>query len=82
MNPIVDKYCINMVGYAVNEIGKVKKVSNRTIHVDWGTKVMIYRNQDFRWIPLSKEELEKKYTKSKFNEKSLKRAIELGLEIK
>ncbi|NHN30224.1 hypothetical protein [Paenibacillus agricola] len=80
-NNLLDKYCIDTIGFAVSKIGLIKKVTNRTIHVDWGTKVMIYINKDFRWIPLSKEELEKKYKKNKFTADSLRRAESLGLVI-
>ncbi|MCR8635121.1 hypothetical protein [Paenibacillus radicis (ex Xue et al. 2023)] len=78
---ILNKYCIDTVGFAVTKIGKITKVANRTIHVDWGFKSMIYINKDFRWIPLSKEEIEKKYKKNKFSADALKRALELGFEI-
>lgn len=80
-NNLLDKYCIDMIGFAVSKIGIVKKVTNRTIHVDWGTKVMIYINKDFKWIPLTKEELEKKYKKNKFTADTLRRAESLGLVI-
>jgi hypothetical protein len=80
-NNLLDKYCIVMIGFAVSKIGIIKKVTNRTIHVDWGTKVMIYINKDFKWIPLTKEEVEKKYKKSKFTEETLRRAAALGLVI-
>ncbi|SFK72569.1 hypothetical protein SAMN03159341_101281 [Paenibacillus sp. 1_12] len=80
-NSLLDKYCIDTIGFAVSKIGVIKKVTNRTIHVDWGHKVMIYINKDFRWIPLTKEELEKKYKKNKFTEDMLRRAAALGLVI-
>ncbi|TXK72369.1 hypothetical protein [Paenibacillus sp. N3.4] len=78
---ILDKYCVETIGYAVSKIGKIKKVTDRTIHVDWGTKVMIYLNKDFKWIPVTKEEIEKKYKKNKFTDAMLKRALELGFTI-
>jgi hypothetical protein len=79
----VDKFCIKTVGASqvVTEIGKVKKVTNRTIHVDWGVKTWIYQNKDFPWIPLTKEEVEKKFNRNKFAEDAIKRAEELGLDI-
>jgi hypothetical protein len=80
-NNLLDKYCVDTIGFTISKIGKIKKITNRTIHVDWGTKVMIYINKDFRWIPLTKEEIEKKYKKSKFSEDTLKRAAALGLVI-
>lgn len=80
-NNLLDKYCIDTIGFAVSKIGVIKKVTNRTIHVDWGHKVMIYINKDFRWIPLTKEEIEKKYKKNKFTEDTLRRATALGLVI-
>jgi hypothetical protein len=84
MKDMVNKFCVKTFGSTrlITEIGKVSKVLNRTIHVDWGTKTWVYQNKDFRWIPLSKEEFEKKYSKSKFSEDALKRAAALGLEIK
>jgi hypothetical protein len=84
LNDIVNKFCVKTFGSTsiITEIGKIKKVANRTIHVDWGTKTWIYQNKDFRWIPLTKEELEKKYRKNRFSEDALKRAVELGLELK
>ncbi|WP_053374120.1 hypothetical protein [Paenibacillus sp. FJAT-27812] len=84
MNDIVNKFCVKTFGSSnlVTEIGKVTKVASRTIHVDWGMKKYVYQNKDFRWIPLTKEEVEKKYPKSKFTEDSLKRALAFGLEIK
>jgi hypothetical protein len=81
-NNILDKYCVDTIGFAISKIGTIKKVTNRTIHVDWGSKVMIYINKDFRWIPLTKEELEKKYKKNKFSQDALKRALALGLDIR
>ncbi|GGD89533.1 hypothetical protein [Paenibacillus nasutitermitis] len=81
-NSILDKYCIVTIGYAVSRIGQVKKVTPRTVHVDWGAKTMIYMNKDFKWIPLDKEEVEAKYRKSKFTPESLKRAEDLGMEIR
>jgi hypothetical protein len=82
-NNVVDKFCVKTVGASkvVTEIGKVKKVTNRTIHVDWGVKTWIYQNKDFPWIPLTKEEFEKKYKRNKFAEEAIKRAEELGLNI-
>ncbi|MBW7459671.1 hypothetical protein ACFOLF_13615 [Paenibacillus sepulcri] len=81
-NSILDKYCIVMIGYAVSRIGQVKKVTGRTVHVDWGNKTMIYINKDFKWIPVTREEIETKYRKNKFTPESLKRAEELGLAIR
>jgi hypothetical protein len=83
VSTMLDKFCVKTFGSTnlIIEIGMVKKVTNRTIHVDWGTKTWIYQNKDFRWIPLTKEELEKKYKKTKFSEDALKRAGELGLNI-
>jgi hypothetical protein len=82
-NNVVDKFCVKTVGasHVVTEIGKVKKVTNRTIHVEWGVKTWIYQNKDFPWIPLTKEEVEKKYKHNKFVEDAIKRAEELGLDI-
>ena len=79
MNTLLDKFCVKTFGSTklIIEIGLVKKVTNRTIHVDWGTKTWIYQNKDFRWIPLTKDELEKKYKIHKFSEDALKRAGEL-----
>lgn len=84
MKDIVNKFCVKTFGTSslVTEIGKVTKVASRTIHVDWGMKTWVYQNKDFKWIPLTKEEVEKKYPKSKFTEDSLKRALAFGLEIK
>jgi len=81
-NSILDKYCIATIGYAVSGIGQVKKVKGRTVHVDWGHKTMIYINKDFKWVPLAKEEVEAKYRKNKFTPESLKRAEELGMDIR
>jgi hypothetical protein len=82
-NTVVDKFCVKTVGASqvVTEIGKVTKVTNRTIHVDWGVKTWIYQNRDFPWIPLTKEEVEKKYKRNKFAEEAVKRAGDLGLVI-
>ncbi|AZN40041.1 hypothetical protein [Paenibacillus albus] len=83
MKDILNKYCVKTFGVsgAIKEIGLVKKVAGRTIHVDWGMKVWIYQNKDFQWIPISKEELEAKYRKHKFTEEALKRAAALGIEV-
>ncbi|MBC8081285.1 MAG: hypothetical protein H7X86_13145 [Gorillibacterium sp.] len=80
---ILGKFCAKTVGstIVVTEIGVVKKVTNRTIHVDWGKKTWIYQNKDFRWVPLTKDEFERKYQKNRFAEDAQKRAVELGLEI-
>jgi hypothetical protein len=77
----VDKFCVKTVGASqvVTEIGKVTKVTNRTIHVDWGVKTWIYQNKDFPWIPLSKDEVEKKYKRNKFSDDAIIRAEILGL---
>jgi hypothetical protein len=82
-NTVVDKFCVKTMGASqvVTEIGKVTKVTNRTIHVDWGTKTWIYQNKDFPWIPLTKEEVEKKYKRNKFAEDAIKRVEALGLTI-
>ncbi|NEW09495.1 hypothetical protein GK047_26505 [Paenibacillus sp. SYP-B3998] len=80
-NTLLGKYCIDTVGYAVTKIGEIKKVTNRTIHVDWGHKVMVYINKDFRWVPVTKEEIEKKYKKNKFSQDALNRATSLGFVI-
>lgn len=82
-NAVVDKFCVKTVGSSqvVTEIGKVTKVTNRTIHVDWGVKTWIYQNKDFPWIPLTKEEVEKKYKRNKYSEEAIKRAEALGLAI-
>lgn len=85
MNDVVNKFCVKTFGSTsslIIEIGKIKKVTNRTIHVDWGTKTWIYQNKDFKWIPLTKEEVEKQYKKSKFSEDALSKALAFGLEIK
>lgn len=84
MNDVVNKFCVKTFGSTslIIEIGKIKKVTNRTIHVDWGMKTWIYQNKDFKWIPLTKEEVEKKYRKSKFSEDALSKAVAFGLEIK
>ncbi|QYR20955.1 hypothetical protein KZ483_24935 [Paenibacillus sp. sptzw28] len=84
MKDILSKYCVKTFGSTnvVTEIGQVTKVASRTIHVDWGMKTWIYQNKDFRWVPLTKEEFEKKYKKAKFSEDALKRALVLGLDIK
>ncbi|BBH22264.1 hypothetical protein Back11_36090 [Paenibacillus baekrokdamisoli] len=79
---LLGKYCIVTIGHVVSKIGEIKKVNNRTIHVDWGHKVMIYLNKDFRWIPMTKEEIEQQYKKSKFTAETLNRAAELGIEMK
>ena len=47
------QYCVVMIGHMVSKIGEIKKVNSRTIHVDWGSKVMIYTNKDVRSIPVS-----------------------------
>lgn len=80
-NAVVDKFCVKTAGASqvVTEIGKVIKVTNRTIHVDWGVKTWIYQNKDFPWIPLTKDELEKKYKRNKFSDEAIKRAESLGL---
>jgi hypothetical protein len=77
----VDRYCVKTAGASqvVTEIGQVTKVTNRTIHVDWGIKVWIYQNKDFPWIPLTKDEVEKKYKRNKFSADAAKRAEALGL---
>ncbi|MFC5649287.1 hypothetical protein ACFPYJ_09120 [Paenibacillus solisilvae] len=80
-NSILGKYCVVTIGHRVSKIGEIKKVNGRTIHVDWGHKVMIYMNKDFRWIPVTKEEIEETYKKSKFTEETLIRAAALGIEI-
>ncbi|MDF2815370.1 MAG: hypothetical protein K0Q81_1570 [Paenibacillus sp.] len=83
MNDMLNKYCAKTFGKTgvIIEIGKVSKITNRTIHVDWGTKTWIYQNKDFRWTPLTKEEFEARYKKPKFSDGALTRAQELGLEI-
>jgi hypothetical protein len=81
-NSVLGKYCVVTIGHMVSKIGEIKKVNSRTIHVDWGSKVMIYTNKDFRWIPVAKEEIEEKYKKSKFTEETLNRAVALGIEIR
>ena len=51
-NSVLGKYCVVTIGHMVSKIGEIKKVNSRTIHVDWGSKVMIYTNKDFagyRW---------------------------------
>jgi hypothetical protein len=80
---VVDKLCVKTVGASqvVTEIGKVTKVTGRTIHVDWGVKTWIYQNKDFQMIPLTKEEFEKKYKRNKFSDDAIKRAEALGLTI-
>jgi hypothetical protein len=77
----VDKFCVKTAGASqvVTEIGKVTKVTNRTIHVDWGVKTWIYQNKDFPWIPLNKDEVEKKYKRNKFSDDAIIRAESLGL---
>lgn len=86
MSDMLNKFCVKTFGASnvVIEIGKIVKVNNRTIHVDWGKKPWVYQNKDFKWIPLTKEELETKYVKPKFNfsDDARKRALALGLEIK
>ncbi|WP_409345280.1 hypothetical protein [Paenibacillus sp. MBLB4367] len=81
---MLNKFCVKTFGSPgiITEIGKISKVASRTIHVDWGKKTWVYQNKDFRWIPLTKEELEAKYKKSRFTEDSLNRAQSLGLDIK
>lgn len=83
MSEMLNKYCAKIFGKTgvIIEIGIVKKVASRTVHVDWGTKTWIYQNKDFIWTPLSKEEFEEKYKKPKFSEGALARASELGLKI-
>ncbi|MBP1960960.1 hypothetical protein J2Z65_000154 [Paenibacillus aceris] len=83
MSEMLNKYCAKLFGKTgfIVEIGVIKKVTNRTIHVDWGPKTWIYQNKDFKWMPLDKEEFEKIYKKPKFSEGALNRAAELGLKI-
>jgi hypothetical protein len=83
VSEMLNKYCAKLFGKTgfIVEIGVIKKVTNRTIHVDWGTKTWIYQNKDFIWMPLGKEEFEQKYKKPKFSEAALNRAVELGLKI-
>jgi hypothetical protein len=83
VSEMLNKYCAKIFGKTgvIIEIGVVKKVASRTVHVDWGTKTWIYQNKDFIWTPLSKEEFEEKYKKPKFSEGALARALELGLKI-
>jgi hypothetical protein len=83
MSDMLNKYCAKIFGKSgvIIEIGTVKKVTNRTIHVDWGTKTWVYQNKEFKWIPLTKEEFEEKYKKPKFSDGALARAEELGLKI-
>jgi hypothetical protein len=83
VSELLNKYCAKTFGKTgvIIEIGQVKKVTNRTIHVDWGTKTWVYQNKDFRWIPLTKEEFEERYKKPKFSDGALVRAAELGLVI-
>jgi hypothetical protein len=80
---VIDKFCVKTFGSTnvVTEIGKVKKVTNRTIHVDWGVKTWIYQNKEFPWIPLTMEEFEKKFKRAKFTEEASRRAEELGIAI-
>ncbi|EFM10593.1 hypothetical protein PaecuDRAFT_2505 [Paenibacillus curdlanolyticus YK9] len=81
---LVGKFCIKTFGSSetsvVMEIGVVTKVASRTIHVDWGKKTWVYQNKDFRFTPLSKEEVEQKYRKRKFTDETLQRALALGIE--
>ncbi|MWC27755.1 hypothetical protein [Paenibacillus sp. MMS18-CY102] len=81
---LVGKFCIKTFGSSetsvVMEIGVVKKVASRTIHVDWGKKTWVYQNKDFKFTALTKEEVEQKYRKRKFTDVTLQRAIELGIE--
>ncbi|MFC4778244.1 hypothetical protein ACFO9Q_15705 [Paenibacillus sp. GCM10023252] len=81
---ILNKYCVRTVGatQVVVDIGQVTKVASRTVHVNWGAKTYVYQNREFNWVPLSKEEFEKKYKKNKFSEEAKARALELGLESK
>ncbi|GGA10768.1 hypothetical protein GCM10008018_65060 [Paenibacillus marchantiophytorum] len=83
MSEMLNKYCAKLFGKTgvIIEIGVVKKVSNRTIHVDWGKKTWIYQNKDFIWVPLTKEEFETRYKKPKFSDGALIRAAELELKI-
>lgn len=83
MSEMLNKYCAKIFGKTgvIIEIGVIKKVTNRTIHVDWGNKTWIYQNKDFIWVPLAKEEFEQKYKKPKFSDGALTRALELGLKI-
>lgn len=83
VSEMVGKFCAKFFGKTgvILEIGVVKKVASRTIHVDWGTKTWVYQNRDFNWTPLTKEEFEVKYKKPKFSDAALVRAAELGLKI-
>ncbi|WNR46773.1 hypothetical protein [Paenibacillus roseipurpureus] len=83
MSEMVGKYCAKMFGKTgvILEIGVVKKVASRTVHVDWGKKTYVYQNREFTWVPLTKEEFEERYKKPKFSDTALVRAAELGLKI-
>ncbi|MBP3966477.1 MULTISPECIES: hypothetical protein [Paenibacillus] len=83
MSQMLNKLCVKTFNNTnvITEIGVVKKVNSRTIHVDWGKKVWVYQNREFRWVPVTEEEFLQKYGKNKFSPEALVRAEELGLNI-